>query len=179
MAHCNLLSSSPSPLRGDHVKKWIFLLVGAFICLFGYVFSVLNSASSYTTYEVIAANWDIELPQGAEITDIIVKEPSFHGDGEEFTKFQYEQPVDMSEVGLTELAVEDVAAANGKITEFITATISIRNHDKAIINAFRIHNIKAEAGDYYRFVSREGAHDYLILLYKAETNALYLYVWNI
>jgi len=128
---------------------------------------------------VIALNWDIKIPTGAEITDIIVREPSFNGDGEEFTKFQYDKPVDMSTIGLTKLTEEDVAEANEKITNFTTITISISNHDETVVNAFRTHNFQAEAGDYYRYISREDADDYLILLYKADTNALYLYVWHI
>ena len=153
-------------------------MLGASICWFSYIHIVLTS-NSYSTYEVIAANWNIELPREALITDIIEKQPSSHGDGEEFTKFQYDKPVDMSMLGLTKLTEEDVADANVKIAEFSTTTISILNQDETIVNAFRTHNIKAEAGDYYRYVSREGAHDYLILLYKADSNALYLYVWNI
>ena len=161
------------------MKKWIVIIIGAIICLFSYIHIVLTSLPANTTYDVIAANWDIEIPQGAEITRIIAKDPSFNGDGEEFTKFQYDQSVDMSALGLTKLLAEDARAANEQITQFMTSTISIRNHDEAIVNAFRTYNIKAEAGDYYRFVSREGAHDYLIFLYKEEINTLYMYVWNI
>ena len=160
------------------MKKWILIIIGATICFFGFKHFVLYTIP-FSQYGVIAGNWDIKLPRGAEITDIIVRGPSFNGDGEDFTKFQYDKPVDMSEIGLTKLTAEDVGAANEKITEFTKTTISIHNHDEVIVNAFRKHNIKAEAGDYYRFVTREGAHDYLILLYKAETNALYLYVWHI
>ena len=160
------------------MKKWILIIIGTITCFFVFKHFVLYTIP-FSQYGVIAANWDIKLPRGAEITDIIVREPSFLGDGEDFIKFQYDQPVDMSEVGLTKLTAENDGAANDKITEFITATISIHNNDEAIINAFRTHNIKAEPGDYYLFVQREGAHDYLILLYKVETNALYLYVWHI
>ena len=161
------------------MKKWGIIILGAIICLFSYIHIVLTSVPAYTTYYLIAANWDIEIPQGAEITRIITKDPSFNGDGEEFTKFQYDQSVDMSALGLTKLTAEDTRAANEQITEFMTSTISIHNHDEAIVNAFRMYNIKAEDGDYYRFVSRECAHDYLIFLYKEETNTHYMYVWNI
>ena len=161
------------------MKKWLIIIVGAIICLFSYIHVVLTSIPANTTYDVIAANWDIEIPQGAEITDIIVKGPSFNGDGEEYKKFQYNQSVDMSVLGLTKLTEEDAMAANEQITEFMTSTISIHNHAEAIVDAFRTYNIKAEAGDYYRFISREGAHDYLIFLFKEETNTLYMYVWNI
>ncbi len=174
---CNFLQTTTSSLRGNIVKKWIFMSLGAFICFLSFKYFIQYTIP-LTQYGVIASNWDIKIPAGAEITDIIVREPSFLGDGEYFTKFQYKKPVDMSESGLTELKAKDVATANEKITEF-TTTISIHNQDEAIVNAFRKHNIKAEVGDYYRYVTREGTHDYLILLYKAETNALYLYVWHI
>ena len=178
LSHRNFLQLAASPLRGDIVKKWIFILLGAFICFFSFKYYIQYNIP-LTKYGVISLNWDIKLPTGAVITDIIVKEPSFNGDGEEFTKLQYDKPQDISKIGLKKLKEEDVAEANEKITNFITVTTSIKNNDEAIVNAFRMHNIKAEAGDYYRYVSRENANDYLILLYKADTNTLYLYVWNI
>lgn len=160
------------------MKKWISLLLIAIICFFSFKYYIQYTIP-LTKYGVIALNWDIKLPTGAEITDIIVKEPSFNSDGEAFLKFQYDKPMNMSTIGLTKLTEEDVADANEKITNFTTITISISDNDEEIVGAFRTHNIQAEAGDYYRYVSREGVHDYLILLYKADTNALYLYLWNV
>jgi hypothetical protein len=159
------------------VRRWIIgfsILIGIFLLLGLWVIDSLL----YDEYEVLESNWGIQLPQAEKITDLIITENSFHGDGEWFEIFQYSKPVDLTKRGFTELTFEQTNEANDHIASFTQKTLDIRNNEKSVVEVFQNNDIEAEVGDYYYYEERNNGYDTISLLYKRYTNELFIYEWH-
>ncbi|MEK4426016.1 hypothetical protein [Solibacillus sp. FSL K6-1523] len=159
------------------MNKWLIACIVSIILLFSGCNLLINSLLP-NEYEVLESNWGISLPEADEVTNLLITEASFHGDGEWFTLFDYSKPIDLSNVGFVKLTASDISNANQKITQFEKRTIDIRQNAKETIDIFNQNDIKAEVGDYFFYDARNGGDDFIILLYKTKSHQLYKYVWH-
>ena len=159
------------------MKKWLFrfcVVLGLFFLLVIWMLSSLL----YNEYEVLEANWGIELPQATEVKEILTTENSFRGEGEWFTLFEYSKPIDLTESNFVKLSLEDIANANNKIVNFQRRTLEIRQNDKMVVDIFKTYEVEAEVDDYYYYDGRNNGYDTIVLLYKPQTQQLYKYEWH-
>lgn len=99
------------------MNKWLIACIVSIILLFSGCNLLINSLLP-NEYEVLESNWGISLPEADEVTNLLITEASFHGDGEWFTLFDYSKPIDLSNVGFVKLTASDISNANQKITQF-------------------------------------------------------------
>lgn len=159
------------------MKRWITLFLIAIGLLFVTCILMVSSLLP-NEYEVLVSNWGIELPKANETQHLLIKDNNFHGDGESFTLFTYAEAIDLGERGFTKLTFNDVANANGRIAQFQRKTIDVRQNDAEVIAIFTNNAVEAEIGDYFYHDARNAGYDTIALLYKPQSQQLYLYEWH-
>ena len=125
-------------------------------------------------YDALKYNWKIDVPKANKVTDLIAHEPSFNGDGETMTLFEYSKPIDLNNTFLTILTSSKIANANRKIEHFK----ELVNDSAEIQDIFTQYDVEATSGDYFYYDEENNGYDFIILLYKTELQQLFLFEWH-
>ena len=129
-------------------------------------------------YDVLKYNWKIDVPKANKVTDLIAHEPSFNGDGETMTLFEYSKPIDLNNTFLTILTSSKITHANRKIEHFKEIATAVNQDSAEIQDIFTQYDVEATSGDYFYYDEKNDGYDFIILLYKTELQQLFLYEWH-
>lgn len=167
-------------IRGDGVKKRIIILCVLAVTLFliWNKTEIINPLGIVNSYK---SEWGINLPMPDEREEILVSQPSTHGDGEWVNVFQYSKhKISVEESGMTILTTDNVDEAKSKIEQFIKTTKSMKYDNKLeqVNKAFAKYSSEPQVGDLYFYKEENGGYDYFIALFKQGENKLYTFEWH-